>query len=199
MGPFYVLIGLSGLVLLAMLLSLARALGWRRPRPYVLPAPLLRGSEGSLLAVLEHILGPDYRILVRVRAADVLEPSPRLGRRERERAADRLEGYRFDFLVCERETASACFAVVLVPRPRLRRTPRATGLDRICRMVGLPLVRLIESPHYAIAEVEARIREARSDSARRPGAVPRLGPDLTKSLRLDDEPRFTIDLDLDES
>jgi hypothetical protein len=197
MGHFHVLIGLGGIVLLAVLIELARALGWRRPRPYVLRTPLLDVPERALLAVLEHILGADYRLLVRVRASEVLEIAPRLRRRERERAADRLERYRFDVLICERETLTPRCAVNLAPRRLWRKTPGTDGLDRLCKAVGLPLVRLIEQPHYAIAEVESRVREALSASAPPAQSVPGLEIELTKSPALDDGPRFRIDPDLD--
>lgn len=194
---FQLLLGLGGFVLLAMSIDLARTLGWRRPRPYVLRAPLLDLPERALLSVLEHVLGTDYRLLVRVRASEVLDIAPRLRRRERERAADRLERYRFDVLVCERETLTPRCAVNLAPRRLWRKTPGADGLDRICTSVGLPLVRLIEQPHYAIAEVEARMREALSASAPPAQSVPGLETELTKSPAFDDEPRFRIDPDLE--
>lgn len=197
MGHFYILIGLGGFVLLVSLISLARALGWRRPRPYILRAPLLDVPERALLAVLEHSLGADYRLLVRVRASEVLDIAPRLRRRERERAAERLERHRFDVLICERETLTVRCAVSLAPRRFWRKTPGTDGLDRICQSVGLPLVRLIEQPHYAIAEVEARMREAMSASARQPPSSPQLETELTKSSLFDDEPHFRIDHDLD--
>ncbi|MCK7576355.1 MAG: DUF2726 domain-containing protein [Chromatiales bacterium] len=197
MGHFHVLIGLGGLVLLAVLIESARALGWRRPRPYVLHSPWLSAPERALLAVLEHVLGPDYRLLVRIRASELLDIAPRLGRRERERAADRLERYRFDVLICERETLIPRCAVHLAPRRLWRKTPGTDGLDRICRSVGLPLVRLIEQPHYAIAEVESRVREALSVSALPAQSASGLKTDLTKPPSFDDEPRFRIDLDID--
>ncbi|BCU05717.1 DUF2726 domain-containing protein [Allochromatium tepidum] len=197
MGHFHVLIGLGGFVLLVVLIDLARALGRRRPRPYVLRAPLLDVPERALLAVLEHILGADYRLLVRVRASEVLDIAPRLRRRERERAADRLERHRFDVLICERETLTPRCALNLAPRRLWRKTPGTDGLDRICKTVGLPLVRLIEQPHYAIAEVESRVREALSASARQAQSAPGPKTDLAKPRLFDDEPRFRIDPDLE--
>lgn len=193
-----VLLGLGGLILLVALIELARALGWRRTRPYIVRAPLLDVPERALLSVLDYVLGAEYRILIRVRASEVLDPAARLGRRERERAADRLERHRFDFLICERETLIPRCAVNLAPRRLWRKTPGTDGLDRLCAAVGLPLVRLIEQPHYAIAEVEARIRDALAASARRTeDFAPRLRTERAKALPLDDEPRFKIDLDID--
>ncbi|QGU33695.1 DUF2726 domain-containing protein [Thermochromatium tepidum] len=197
MGHFYVLIALGGLILLITVIEVARALGWRRPRPYVLRTPLLDVPELALLAVLEHILGPDYRLLVRVRAAEVFDIAPRLRRHEREQAAARLERYRFDVLICERETLTPRCALNLTPRRFWRKTPASDGLDRICRAAGLPLVRLIEQPHYAIAEVKARVREALSASARRIRSTPDPKTDLMKHRLFDDEPRFRIDPDLE--
>jgi hypothetical protein len=197
MFHFQLLLGLGGFVLLAMSIELARALGWRRPRPYMLRTPLLDVPERALLAVMEPILGADYRLLIRVRASEVLDVAPSLGRRERDQAADRLERYRFDILICERESLVPRCAVNLAPRRLWRKTPGTDGLDRICASVGLPLVRLIEQSHYAIAEVEARMHEALSASAPPAQSVPGLETELTKSPSFDDEPRFRIDPDFE--
>ncbi|MGQ9660439.1 MAG: DUF2726 domain-containing protein [Thermochromatium sp.] len=197
MGHLHILLALGGLILLVVLIELARALG-RRPPPYVLHSPWLSVSERSLLAVLEHILGADYRLLVRIRASEVLDITSHLGRRARERAFDRLERHRFDILICESETLTPRCALTLAPRRPWRRTPRPGELDRICRSVDLPLVRLIEQPHYSIAEVQSQVLTALSASVRQDRSTPGLKTDLTKSsLWDDDEPRFKIDLDID--
>ena len=71
MWHFQVLLGSGALVLLALLLDLARALGWRRPPLYRMPTHWLDPAERALLAVLESILGDEYRLLHRVRVADL--------------------------------------------------------------------------------------------------------------------------------
>ena len=52
MWHFQVLLGSGALVLLALLLDLARALGWRRPPLYRMPTHWLDPAERALLAVL---------------------------------------------------------------------------------------------------------------------------------------------------
>lgn len=159
MWHLQVLLGSGALVVVLLVLDVARALGWRRPPLYRLPPHWLDPSERALLTVLEAILGDSYRYVHRVRVAEVLELAPQLRRRERERAAAHLERYRFDLLICERQTLRPCCAINLTPRRWWRtKTPPRDGLDRLCRAVGLPVLRLFEQPHYNVAEIEARLR-----------------------------------------
>lgn len=160
MGHFYVLLGLGGLVLLAFLWSLLKSFRGHRRYPYVLDPSLLTASERALMEILERVLGERYRVHVKVRASDVIDLAPRLSRRERERAHERLADHRFDFLICDRESSAMRCAVNLAPRSRLRKEPGRNALDRICEAVGLPLVRLRESTDYSAVEIEERVKGA---------------------------------------
>ena len=157
MEHLYFLLGLGALVLLTFILSVRRSLKSRFRLPYVADATLLTASQRAFKAVLERAVGKEYRVYGRVRVADVIGLRPRLSRRERERALDRLEGRCFDFLVCAPDTTAIACAVNLVPRSRLRQQLPRDRLDRICAAAGLPFVRVRESDAYSVADIEERI------------------------------------------
>lgn len=156
-GYFYILLGLGVLVLLAFLSSLIRGLGRRHRFPYVIGPSLFSPAEQTFLPVLERAVGQGYRIYGKVRVADALQVRPRTGRRARRRAAERLSGRRFDFLVCTAETGTIACAVNLSPRSRFSRRPSRDTLDRICAAARLPFVRFREGDRYSVVEIEEQV------------------------------------------
>ncbi|WP_295447908.1 DUF2726 domain-containing protein [uncultured Thiodictyon sp.] len=181
MGHFYFLLGLGGLLLLALILSLHRRFGRRARWPYLADEALFSPPQRAFLAVLERALGPDYRVYGRVRVAEVIGVRRRLDRAARRRAFARLGDRQFDFLVCRAGSGAIACAVNLVPRSRMGRAVRPDTLDRVCVAAGLPFVRLREADDYLEAELVQRIHAAIAalrPSARAPAppAVPRAVP-----------------------
>jgi hypothetical protein len=171
LGYFYVLLGLGLLVLLAFLLSLRKRLGRRYRLPYVVDEALFPPAQRAFLVVLERAVGRDYRVYGRVRAVDVigLRRRPRLDRRSRRRALERLWNWHFDFLICSPQTGAILCAVNLAPRSRLRRGPPRNALDQICAAAELPFVRFSEADTYRVAEIAPPIFAAMA--SRRPPAA----------------------------
>lgn len=160
MGHFYFLLGLGGLLLLALTLNLLRSFGRRTRLPFVADETLFSPSQLVFLGVLERALGPDCRVFGRVRVAEVIGLRPRLDRAARRRAYAQLGDRQFDFLVCVAGTGAILCAVNLEPRPRLGPWSGRDPLEPICAAAGLPLVRVREADDYAVAEVARRIRSA---------------------------------------
>jgi len=171
LGYFYVLLGLGGLVLLAFILSLRKRLGRRYRLPYVVDELLFPPAQRAFLAVLERAVGSDYRVYGRVRAVDVigLRRRPRLDRRSRRRALERLWNWHFDFLICSAQTGAILCAVNLAPRSRLRRGPPHRALDQICAAAELPFVCFVEADTYRVAEIAPPVLAALA--SRRPPAA----------------------------
>lgn len=172
MGYLYVLLGLGVLVLLAFVLSLRKRLGRRYRLPYVVDELLFSPAQRAFLVVLERAVGRDYRVYGRVRAVDVigLRRRPRLDRRSRRRALERLWNWHFDFLICSAQTGAIVCAVNLAPRSRWHRGPPRTALDQICAAAELPLVRFSEADSYRVAEIAPPVLAAIA-SRRPPAAV----------------------------
>ncbi|MBK1722901.1 DUF2726 domain-containing protein [Thiocystis violacea] len=168
MGHFYVLIGLGIVVSLAFLLSLRNSMKRRLRFPYVADETLFTAPERAFKGVLERAVGKEFLVYGRVRAIDVIGPRPRLSRRERERALERLGERCFDFLVCSRESTAILCAVKLAPRSRLRKLPPKDALDRICAAARLPFVRFRESDAYSVVDIEEQIFAAMQARGIRP-------------------------------
>lgn len=173
MGHFYFLLGLAGLLLLALILSLHRRFGRRARWPYVADEVLFSPPQRAFLAVLERALGSDYRVYGRVRVAEVIGLRRRLDRAARRRAYARLGERQFDFLVCRAGSGAIACAVNLLPRARLGRGLRPDTLERVCLAAGLPFVRLREADDYVEAELAQRVHAAMAAmAALRPPAQP---------------------------
>lgn len=217
MGHFYVLLGLTTLVLLALVLSVRPYVSRRYRWPYLADPTFLSPDQQTFLRHLETLLGEDYRIHGRVHAADVICIDRRLGRRWRERADRRLGERMFDFLICRADNGAIGCAVALSPPSRWRSAPGHDRLDAICAAAGLPLVRFRIAKHYDTAAIGRAVLGAMGD-LRAPAArldprseslesldsldalearrAPKLRLDETPVL--DDEPRFAIGSDLEE-
>lgn len=157
MGHFYVLLGLF--ILLAALATWRLVQGLRRGRrlPYVADPVLFSPEQRRFLEVLERAVGKGYRVYGMVRVADVVGLRPKLDRRSRQRAYERLGDRRFDFLVCTQSNTAIACAVNLAPKSRLRSRAPRDGLDRVCAAAGLPFVRFRESDAYSVLEIEERV------------------------------------------
>lgn len=160
MGHFYFLLGLGGLLLLAMTLSLMRHFGRGVRQPFVADETLFSPSQRLFLGVLERAAGPDCRVFGRVRVAEVIGLRPRLDRATRRRAYAQLGDWQFDFLVCAADTGTILCAVNLEPRSGLRPWSRRDPLEPICTAAGLPFVRVREADDYAVGEIARRLQAA---------------------------------------
>ena len=160
MGHLYFLLGLGGLLILALTLSLLRRFGRRTRQPFIADETLFSPPQLRFLGVLERAMGPHCRVFGRVRVAEVIGVRPRLDRDTRRRAYAQLGDRQFDFLVCDAETISILCAVNLEPRSRLRPWSRRDPLEPICAAAGLPFVRVREADDYAVTDVARRIQDA---------------------------------------
>ena len=196
MGHFYLLVALALLVLLSLALSLRRSMKQGAQLPFTADQRLFTAAEFSFRSVLERAVGKDCQVYAKVRAADVIGLHPRLSRRVRERALERLDGWCFDFLVCGAETSAILCAVNLSPRRPLRRGPPKDALDRICAAARLPFVRFVESETYSLVEIEdqvfAAIRARRTPATPETGLAEEIESTLNDlSLVIDEERRKT--------
>jgi hypothetical protein len=168
MQHFYFLLALGALVSILFVAGLVRQLRNRHRLPYRADAFLFSPQQRAFLDVLERAVGRGYRVYGKVRAADIIEVEPRLDRRSRERAYERLADQTFDFVVCTLDTGAIACAVNLAPRSRLSRRPPKNSLDRICAAAKLPFVRFRESEVYSVVEIEQQVFGVMHAQRRRP-------------------------------
>lgn len=117
--------------------------------PYRIKTPFFQPSEISLLSTLEDAASNDFRVLAKVRLADVFEVTAIPRRAPWYRAVNRISAARLDFVLCDRDTLAPRCAIEMEPADDDNRF-----LDELCAATGLPLLRL--TPETARSQFELR-------------------------------------------
>lgn len=163
-----------GLWAVALALFAAVGVMWWRERtqdgrgyPYARRDRLMSPVARQFLRVLDEAAGADYRVFAQVHVPDVVRITRRPQTPRFDRALRRIDGHHFDFVLCDRETlAVAC--VVLLEEPS---TPSAEAgepfLTGLCRVAGVPLVRVVARRDYDLHDLGQRLTDA-IDSGRSP-------------------------------
>jgi hypothetical protein len=81
--------------------------------PYKKNPVLFSPAERSFLGVLEQAVGDKYRVLGKVRVADVASVKPMSDRRAWQRAFNRISAKHFDFVICGSDDLEIVAAVEL--------------------------------------------------------------------------------------
>tara|TARA_Y100000588_G_scaffold224196_1_gene238162 strand:- start:8 stop:517 length:510 start_codon:yes stop_codon:yes gene_type:complete len=125
--------------------------------PYQSKVYLLSKAERSFLGVLEQVVGANYRIMVQVRLADVIEVKG--GTKNGQGARNRIQSKHLDFVACDPNDLSIKFAVELddSTHKRADRQERDAFLDQAMKAAGVPLYRFKAKPNYAPQQVRQKI------------------------------------------
>lgn len=116
---------------------------------------LFTPAERSFLGVLEQVVGNEYRIMGKVRLADVLKVKPGITNPERQRAFNKIQSKHLDFIACDPNNLSIQFAVELDDKSHSQqdRQDRDTFLDKAMEAAGLPVIRFAAKRAYSVQEV----------------------------------------------
>lgn len=123
--------------------------------PYQLKQPLFSPAERSQLEMLEQAVGSDYRILAKVRLADVVEVTAIPRRGPWYHATNRISAASFDFLLCNKQDLAPVCAVEIEDA-----SDANAPLEELCQAIGLPLVRLTQKSAGSFDQVRAAIEQA---------------------------------------
>lgn len=123
--------------------------------PYQKEPTLFTPAERSFLGVLEQVVGSEFRIMGKVRLADVIRVKPGLDGAARQKAFNRIQGKHLDFVACDPNDLSVQFAVELDDRSHERgdRQERDAFLDAAMDKVGIPIIRFAVKKGYSIDEI----------------------------------------------
>lgn len=151
-------------LLIATLLILAYI---NRPRrapgalPYQPAAALFSPAERAFLSVLDQVVGDQYRVLGKVRIADLAQVRPGLDRPARMIALNRVAAKHFDFVVCRADDLSVICAVELNDKSHAGRGVKARDelVAGVCAVIGLPLLWVPAKPSYSVPDLRAQFRE----------------------------------------
>jgi len=159
-------LGLIVIIVIIVILVLAALKGSRtrtaeRPKahPYERRRYLLSRAERSFLGILEQAVGRQYRIMAKVRLADVVDVQRRVYGDMRKYAFYRIQSKHLDFVVCNPSTFSVEFAVELddATHSLADRKDRDDFVDRSLRAAGVPVFRFTAQRAYSVSEIRREI------------------------------------------
>lgn len=132
------------------------------PPAFRLKASLLTQTELRFLNVLEQAVGPEYRILSKVRVADILDVVAG-DNSSRQSGFNRISGKHFDFVVCSARDWAILYAVELddSSHERRDRQERDAFLNDACNCAGLPLHRFPVQRQYSVDALRAKLQQRR--------------------------------------
>jgi hypothetical protein len=120
---------------------------------------LFSPAERSFLGVLEQIVGERYRIIGKVRMADIIRPRKGLSASARTSALNRITSKHVDFAVCDPKTLQVVGVIELddSSHERIDRQRRDRFVDAALSSAGVPLVRIPAQRAYTPAEIRQRV------------------------------------------
>ncbi|NQU38512.1 MAG: DUF2726 domain-containing protein [Lentisphaerae bacterium] len=123
--------------------------------PYQKEPTLFTPAERSFLGVLEQAVGDQFRIMGKVRLADVIRVRPGLTASARQKALNKIQSKHLDFVACDPNDLSIQFAVELDDKSHGKkgRQDRDVFLDAAMNAAGVPLIRFPARKAYSIHEV----------------------------------------------
>ena len=146
------------LIIVVVLKGILRG-GSGRNASYERRDPLFSPAERSFLGVLEQIVGKEYRVIGKVRMADIIRPRKGLSGSAWRSALNRITSKHVDFAVCDPRTLQVVGVIELddSSHDRTDRQRRDKFVDAALSSAGVPLVRIPAQRAYTPAEVRQRV------------------------------------------
>jgi hypothetical protein len=120
---------------------------------------LFSPAERSFLGVLEQIVGERYRVIGKVRMADIIRPRKGLSPSARTSALNRITSKHVDFAVCDPRTLEVVGVIELddSSHDETDRQRRDKFVGAALSSAGVPLVRIPAQRTYTPAEIRLRM------------------------------------------
>jgi hypothetical protein len=135
--------------------------------PYQKEWSLFSPAERSFLGVLEQAVGDQYRIMGKVRLADVIKVRFGMNGKGRQSAFNRIQSKHVDFVVCHAKDLAVQYVVELDDKShdRATRQGRDGFVDQALQAAGVPIFHFSVKRSYAVAEVRQALAADESKSA----------------------------------
>jgi len=129
--------------------------------PYQKEHVLFTPAERSFLGVLESALGDQFRVLGKVRLADVIRVKSGLSRSARQHVFNRIQSKHLDFVVCDPINLSVKFVVELddSSHQQSRRQVRDEFLDKALAAAEVPVFHFPIKRAYSVQDIREAIFE----------------------------------------
>jgi len=128
---------------------------------YKMRGPLFTKAERSFFGVLEQAVTDDFRVLGKVRVADILSPEKGMNRSEWQIAFNMISAKHFDYVVCNKEDLSVAAVIELDDKSHNNQRNKARDeiIERACESAGLVLIRFPAKRAYEVTAVRNSIIE----------------------------------------
>ena len=161
-GPLLPLIGI--LILIAIVVGVINILAAGRkttPKgfPYEKEESLFTPAERSFLGVLDQAVGEHYRILGKIRLADVIRVKRGLSAAARQSAFNKIQSKHLDFVVCDPDDLSIQFVIELDDKShaKAKRQSRDEFVNQALAAAGVPLSRFPVKRTYSVQDIQNEI------------------------------------------
>ena len=107
-------------------------------------------------------MGDQYRILGKVRIADVITPEKGMNRKHWQIAFNRISAKHFDYLLCDKLTLEVIAAIELDDKShkQTRTQQRDLLIEQACESAKLPLIRFDAKRSYQLELIRSTIHTA---------------------------------------
>jgi very-short-patch-repair endonuclease len=128
--------------------------------PYQAKKSLCSPAERSFLGVLEQLLSNKYRILLKVRLADLIEIEKGVSKSLRQGALNRISRKHVDFVVCGKDDLSILGVIELDDKSHksAKRQERDSFLDSAMNAAGIPILHIQAQNAYSISDIREQLQ-----------------------------------------
>ena len=166
-----VVIGIVVIVVIALLVFKARSgsdEGITGQAAYEKSAALFTNAERSFLGVLDQAIGQHYRIMGKIRLADVIKVKANPDKSAWQRAFNQIQSKHVDFAACDPATLQVKFVIELddSSHDQAKRQERDQFVDKALRSAGVPMHRFEARRTYSMQEIQKALLPAAAPGAR---------------------------------
>lgn len=130
--------------------------------PYEKEPALFSPAERSFLGVLEQVTNNRYRLMGKIRLADIVKVKSGLNKSTWQNAFNKIQSKHIDIVACDPTTLSVLFVIELDDKThsQSKRQDRDQFVNNVLRAVGIPIVHFTAKNSYSLQEIESMLSQA---------------------------------------
>jgi len=130
--------------------------------PYEKVPALFSPAERSFLGVLEQVINNRYRLMGKIRLADIVKVKSGLNKSARSSAFNKIQSKHVDIIACDPESLNVQFVIELddSTHGQSKTQNRDKLVDNTLRAAGIPIVHFTAKNSYSLQEIESLLSQA---------------------------------------
>ena len=130
--------------------------------PYEKEPALFSPAERSFLGVLEQVINNRYRLMGKIRLADIVKVKSGLNKSAWQNAFNKIQSKHIDIVACDPTTLSVLFVIELDDKThsQSKRQNRDQFVDDTLSVAGIPIVHFAAKDSYSLQEIENILSKA---------------------------------------